>query len=106
MIEYMNNQNAQIIIYILAFAVVGYFFISRAKSIKVKKKPVGDSEKMLREPGHSLAIKSESENERIFLLIVFSLLVPLTLIVGNNSSLQWYLIIPLLLLIGVFCGWL
>ncbi len=102
----MNNQNAQVILYILAFGVFGYFFISRAKSLKVKKKPVGVSEKMLREPGHSLAIKSESENERILLLLVFSFFVPLIFIVGNNSSLEWYLIIPLLLLIAAFCGWL
>ena len=45
MIEYMNNQNAQVILYILAFGVFGYFFISRRKSLKVKKKPVGVSEK-------------------------------------------------------------
>ena len=76
LIEYMNNQNAQVILYILSFGVFGYFFINRAKSLKVKKKPVGVSEKMLREPGHSLALKSESENERILLLIVFSFFVP------------------------------
>ena len=89
------------LIYCISVISLIVYFVSRAKKFKLHKKPVGKGEKMHREAGHSLSTALESKQEKLFLVLVCVIVIPICLITGAPNGWEWYWTIPILLILAV-----
>ena len=97
---FVNTPAFYSLFYCVTIISIIYFLVSRSKKFKLHKKPVGKGEKMHREAGHSLAIAFESKQEKLLLLLVCVIVLPICLITGAPNEWEWYWTIPILLILA------
>jgi hypothetical protein len=97
---FVNTPAFYSLFYCVTIISIIYFLVSRSKKFKLHKKPVGKGEKMHREAGHSLAIAFESKQEKLLLLLVCVIVLPICLISGAPNRWEWYWAIPILLILA------
>ena len=97
---FVNTPAFYSLFYCVTIISIIYFLVSRSKKFKLHKKPVGKGEKMHREAGHSLSIALESKQEKLLLLLVCVIVLPICLITGAPNGWEWYWTIPILLILA------